>query len=265
MIQASGIVLTNKKIASSYFKIALALPQEFEAASPGQFVMVRIPGDGDTILRRPFSIHRLIMENGIFIGIEILYKVVGKGTSALAKILPRDQIDTLGPLGKGFVLPEQINNGFLVAGGIGIAPLICLVADMKKKGLDMGHLTLFLGAASRNDLLCIEEVQKSEIRLYITTDDGTCGEKGRVTGPLEKALLETPPDILFSCGPLVMLKHVAALAQRHKISCQISLESMMACGMGACLGCAVKNSYHPEKYDHVCVDGPVFDLNRFCF
>ena len=265
MIQATGKVLRNEEITPSYFKLSLSLPRAFQDAVPGQFVMVRVPGDDDVILRRPFSIHNLVVENGKFKGIEILYKVVGKGTSRLSKAGLKEEVDTLGPLGKGFVLPKQMNGCFFVAGGIGIAPLVFLMADMKKNGHDVSRMTLFLGAASKNDLLCVEEAKKMGIHVVITTDDGSFGEKNLITVPLEKALHRKPPEIIFSCGPLIMLKEVAALAQRYHTPCQISLESMMACGMGACLGCAVNNAYHPDRYDHVCIDGPVFDMRTFRF
>ena len=135
--------------APSYYKIGIELNRDFTDATPGQFAMVRIPGNGGNVLRRPFSIHQLILDNGFIKGIEILYKVVGKGTSILAKAHEGDELDVLGPLGKGFVFPENLSRCFLVGGGIGIAPLVFLVADMERKGLDMGNISLFLGIDQR--------------------------------------------------------------------------------------------------------------------
>ena len=265
MIQTMGQILWNKQVGRSYYQMGISVDEEYANARPGQFVMVRIPGDGGLLLRRPFSIHRLLFENIQFKGVELLYQVVGKGTAEMAGMRVGEEVDILGPLGKGFTIPGPINNCFLVAGGIGIAPLAFLAGVLKRKGFHMEKVSLFLGAGSKKDLLCMADFKKFGVELHITTDDGSFGEKGLVTTRLLSELNHERPDIIYACGPVLMLKQVANISKEHDIPCQISLESMMACGMGACLGCAIKNSQNKEKYDHVCVDGPVFNLSTFQF
>jgi dihydroorotate dehydrogenase electron transfer subunit len=264
MIQENAGVLSNIQVGPGYYKITFGVGEDFKKAFPGQFVMARVPNNEGAVLRRPFSIHRVVCgTNGI--DLEILFKVVGKGTTALARVKAGDQVDILGPLGKGFTVPESLGRCFLVGGGIGIAPLIFLLDRLARKGVDKSGISLFIGAASKKHLLCLDEVRKKVSQLYTATDDGSFGEKGLVTRLLETALENIHPDIIYACGPIAMLKQVAFLGNRSHVPCQISLESMMACGMGACLGCAVKNTRHLEKYDHVCMDGPVFDLENFQF
>lgn len=258
-------VLWNQQVGPSYYRIGLAPFNGLANAQPGQFIMVRIPGNAETILRRPFSIHRVVSEKNFPKAMEILYKVVGKGTDILSKVEKGEELDILGPLGNGFKIPETIATGILVGGGIGIAPLVFLISSLFQKGYDPSNFSLFLGAGTKSDLLCLEELAETGIKIYTTTDDGTFGDKAMVTDALATVLQNNCPDVMYACGPLMMLKQVAVLAKKNTIPCQISLESMMACGMGACLGCAVKNAKSNDTYDHVCVDGPVFDLNNFQF
>jgi dihydroorotate dehydrogenase electron transfer subunit len=268
MILQKMTVSRNTMIAPAHFAMGLSCEKPYENARPGQFVMVQIPQVDDLVLRRPFSICRLAYEGNRFRGITLLYRVVGKGTSKLAQLKEGDILDVLGPLGRGFDIPENIQSAFIVAGGIGIAPLLFLLSELGEKNHILKSISVFLGARSKDEILCrgeIEKMAEKGVVLHVTTDDGSLGEKNLITGPLEKCLEEKPPEMLYACGPLAMLKKVAQLAVRSGIRCQISMETLMACGMGACLGCAVNNAKHPNQYDHVCMDGPVFDLGRFEF
>jgi len=242
--------------------MGLAAGKTFGRSRPGQFVMVRIVDSGPALLRRPFSIHRLLREKRRFAGVEILYRVVGSVTRRLCACSPGEKVDLLGPLGRGFAPPPSARTHDMVAGGIGVAPILFLAEYLLEKGCDASACRVFIGGRSRNDILCMEDFESMGYRVYITTDDGTCGEQCLVTEPLRGALAETPPDILYACGPEPMLQCTADMAAAHSVACQVSIETMMACGMGACLGCAVKGRRFPDKYLHACRDGPVFDASE---
>jgi dihydroorotate dehydrogenase electron transfer subunit len=224
--------------------------------------MVRSIDQIDPLLPRPFSIHRLIKKEGVAFGIELLYKVVGKGTRELSFRQPGDYLDLTGPLGKGFTIPGKVEQVKIIAGGIGVAPMIFLVEYLKEQAHDPADLQVFLGGRSKADLLCLEEFSAFGVRVHTTTDDGSSGEHCVVTDPLDDAMAENKPDIIYACGPLEMLVCVAGIADKHRVSCQVSIETVMACGMGACLGCAVVRRNHTDTYLHACLDGPVFDINE---
>jgi dihydroorotate dehydrogenase electron transfer subunit len=254
-------VLWNEGIGADYYKIGLKCASDYSMSEPGQFVMLRI-GDMTPLLRRPFSIHRLIISDEKIIGIEILYKVVGQGTLQLSEYKPGDITDLLGPLGNGFSIPENLRNIFIVGGGVGIAPLYFLGSKLKDNGMDLANITVFIGCRSTEDLLCRGEFLDLGMNVHFTTDDGSGGEKGFITEPLEKAILQQSPDMICACGPTPMLKETARIAEKYRIPCQISIETMMACGIGACLGCVVETKENSDKYLHACKDGPVFDAGR---
>ncbi|MEA3436784.1 MAG: dihydroorotate dehydrogenase electron transfer subunit [Thermodesulfobacteriota bacterium] len=261
MIQEKNQVLWNKKVGPGYFKIGLNCKGEYSEAKPGQFVMLRLCGGIEPLLRRPFSIHRLISGNGQFQGIEILYKVVGKFTQKLSVLKKNESIDILGPLGSGFSIPKNIKRIFMIAGGMGVAPIVFLASQLKNNEVNISQCRMFLGGRSKDDILCLDDFDKLKMAVQLTTDDGSAGSKCLVTHPLEIALAERRPDVLYACGPQEMLKSVVVLAQQFAVKCQVSVETMMACGMGACLGCAVEPGEASGKYLHACLDGPVFDAN----
>jgi len=223
-------------------------------ARPGQFVMIRLSPNTDPLLRRPFSICTTRGED-LFL---ILYKVVGKGTAIMSNAGKGERLSVLGPLGMGFELPEPGRKSLLVAGGIGVAPLVFLAHSVKT------GVTFMAGYRSSNEMIPVDQVGLGRTDISIATDDGTMGHQGFVTELLESHLAgpaEDPPNI-FACGPLPMLKRIAALAVERDIPCQVSLEANMACGIGACQGCAVTASKDGNiTYYHVCRDGPVFDVN----
>lgn len=259
-VQETARVIENAIECAGHFRLGLATQGHYADALPGQFVMVRMPGRLSPLLGRPFSIHRKIEENGGFTGIQILYKVVGEGTELLTGLRAGDRVELLGPLGNGFTLPEGARRVFIAAGGIGVAPVYFLVRHLLENGIARDGCTLFLGGQSENDLLCIDDFMNVGVEsLHFTTDDGSFGERALVTAPLVRALEEKAPDIIYACGPHPMLRAVAEIAEARNIPCQISIESRMACGVGACLGCAVRPRGAEGGYRHVCSDGPVFD------
>ena len=258
-------VLYNIPVGPSCYKLGLEAGYEARTVFPGQFVMIQVSGQPEPLLRRPFSIYNAFGKEPGHQNIEVLYKVVGKGTEKLSQVNKGAEINILGPLGKGFAIPEKPGRTCLVAGGIGIAPLYFLVSRLLKNGWVGKDITLFFGAQSKPEMALIADFENLPINVQLTTDDGSFGQKGFVTDLLEIHLKQASPDVMYACGPMPMLKTVASLAGTCEISCQVSLETVMACGMGACLGCAVKNSRNTDKYAHVCVDGPVFDLKDFQF
>lgn len=259
MIQENARVLWNKNIGASYYRIGLTCDRIYSDAKPGQFVMLRLSKSAVPLLRRPFSIHRLIIKNKHIEGIELLYTVVGKGTERLSMYRKGDVLDMLGPLGNGFLVRDHFRRILIAAGGIGVAPMLFLASSLVKKNIKPSMCKVFLGARSKQDLLCEDEFSSHGIEVLISTDDGSAGDAGPVTHPMEIAVKKNRPDIIYACGPLEMLRHVIKIAEVHAVSCQISIETVMACGIGACLGCAVEIRNDSDKYLHACRDGPVFD------
>jgi len=261
MIQTFATVLHNEMVAAGYGRIGLACDGAFATSRPGQFVMLGFPDSVDPLLRRPFSIHRLIGPAPEKVGIELLYKVVGRATRRIAGLQAGEPVSLLGPLGRGFQVPAAAGRIDFVAGGFGVAPLVFLAQWLRERRPDLSGCRLFLGGRGREDLLCAEEFERLGIPVRLTTDDGSCGDQCLVTDPFAEAVEQSPPDLVLACGPQAMLACVLGIVRRHRIPCQVSIETMMACGMGACLGCAVEARRDPTRYLHACIDGPVFDAD----
>lgn len=240
--------------------MGLTAPPELGAAArPGQFVTLRFSDKSGPLLRRPFSIHGLIQDDGCFTGVDILYKKVGSFTRRLSEMSPGTSLNMLGPLGNDFEVPGSARRIWMVAGGVGVAPLVFLAQSLAEQGVDMPACSVFIGGQTQRDLVCQDRFSRLGMMVYPVTEDGSAGEKGLVTGPLERETAPRPPDLICACGPLAMLRAVAGIARKHGVACRVSLETIMACGLGACLGCAVETVGSPDAYRHVCIDGPVFD------
>lgn len=276
MLQTKAEILINKEIAPAHFKMALRMEGLKERIKPGQFLHIRAGSGYDPLLRRPISIHRASSGQSI---IEILYKIAGRGTQLMARRSKGTYLDIIGPLGNGFRVPKGQSNFILIAGGMGVAPLVGLadqLANYRKK-----TITVILGARSFDSIVCAKEFQEIGARVIIVTEDGSRGHRGLATTVLENMieqfdirktpLQEKTHDIggvtigeyapavgLYACGPLGMLQAAAKIARHYKIKAQGSFEERMACGVGACLGCAVKTQ---RGYERVCKEGPVFDLS----
>jgi len=262
MIAQDAIVKWNDPVAPGYYRMGLDCVTGFEAAQPGQFVMIRVTDAAEPLLRRPFSLLGLIREAGGLAGIEILFKVVGKGTRRLSRCRVGDHLAVLGPLGNAFLVPDNCNQLILVAGGVGVPPIRFLAQSLLEREGGLNRCVVFIGGRSQDDLVCISEFDLPGFLLDVSTDDGSRGRHGLVTQSLERTLDSALADLICACGPPAMLKAVAAIANHRQIPCQVSIEAMMACGMGACLGCAVETTDGDGHYRHVCVDGPVFDAAR---
>ena len=259
MTQQQAIIRFKNQVSPDCYHMGLECNSELIKSVPGQFVMVQV-GEGDMpLLRRPFSICGLMSGNGRPEGIELLIKVVGRGTRWLAGLGVGETLDLLGPLGHGFRVGRDEKRIYLAAGGIGVAPIRFLASDLMARGVRPENCHVFLGGRSRLDLLCMEDFQALGIAVTLTTDDGTMGDQCLITDPLEIAIRENRPDIVCACGPHGMLACIAGIVELHQVRCQLSIETMMACGMGVCLGCAVESRKQQESYLHACIHGPVFD------
>lgn len=258
-------VLWNKRLGSSYYKIGLNCGTDLFAAKPGQFVMIRLTSGIKPFLRRPFSVHGITGTKDDGRCIEILYEAVGEFTGRLLEIKAGEWLDIMGPLGKGFTLTENYSRIFIVAGGIGVAPMLFLGSYLiEKKHVDSLRIKVFIGARTKECILCRDDFYNLGLDVIVATDDGSEGNPCFITSSVEAALTESRPEIIFACGPLEMLKSVAGIAHVYGVPCQVSMESVMACGIGACLGCALEGN-DESRYLHVCKDGPVFDTRDIKF
>src|SRR3989338_257824 len=257
-------ITSNKKISPTSWEMKLTCPGIAQEAKPGQFVMVRTGNDFDAFLRRPLSIHDIKNSSSL----ELLYKVVGRGTEIMTGFKKGDNIDILGPLGNGFNAGNGLESAVLIAGGIGIAPLVFLLRSLIKKGIKKKNIHFLYGAKNKSEILCLNLIKNLGAKILIATEDGSLGEKGMINNQLEKLLRtltkEKSKTSIFASGPNNMLKGVSSVAEEYEIPCQISFEANMACGFGVCLGCAVKieNNDNGSRYKMVCKDGPVFDAGE---
>lgn len=255
MIEQDLEIVFNKRVAANTFIMGLRSSQIAAEARPGQFVMIKVGQGIDPLLRRPFSICGIRGDDLIL----IFYRVVGRGTAIMCDAREGESLSVLGPLGSGFEMPQKEEKPILVAGGMGIAPLIFLATTMEP-----GSFTFLAGFGSREEIVATDEIGLSGFDLSLSTDDGSAGHRGLVTELLENHLsgFNSGRLMVFACGPLPMLKEVAAIILDKDVPCQVSLEASMACGLGACQGCAIRRSSEQAiAYYHVCQDGPVFDVN----
>ena len=252
MIDKNIEIVFNEQVADSTFLMGLNAPEMVNAARPGQFVMIRVGPVMDPLLRRPFSICGTL--NGELL--LILYKVVGRGTALMSAAAKGDSLTVLGPLGQGFSQPRSGAQPLLVAGGIGIAPLFYLAQPLGERDLQF-----YTGYRSAAEMVPFEKVGLKAENVVTATDDGSAGYHGFVTDLLKAQRQKDSEGLaeIFACGPAAMLKKVANFSIEDGIPCQMSLEAYMACGIGACQGCALKSSHQKElTYYLVCRDGPIF-------
>lgn len=249
--QLSATVTASAQVTVDIIRLALRAPAISQAATPGQFVMVRSGAGLDPLLRRPFSISRVNDDTTL----ELLVKVIGKGTQGLAALKVGDLVDLLGPLGQGFTLADQ-GRVCLVGGGIGAAPLLFLTQKLVER-LPTNAIHVLLGARNGSEVTAMAKPFRDlDLPVQLATDDGTVGHHGLV-GELLAALTDgTTPTQVYACGPHPMLAAVARISKDKGWPCQVSTEAIMACGLGACLGCAVPRN--GGGYLHVCKQGPVF-------
>jgi len=260
MVEIEAKILLNEKVGPERYKMILSAPEIARQAKPGQFVHVRVGEGYNPLLRRPFSVHRVKGQK-----IEILYKVVGKGTDILSRKKNGEFLDILGPLGSGYRSPSdtsKISDVILVAGGIGVASLLFLAESLSVTSPELSILAI-IGAKDKDELLCEGDFKKVGCQVKVATENGTEGYRGLASDLLQKCLPlsgNRGKPLVFACGPLGMLKRMGEISKKHHLPCQVSLEEHLACGVGACLGCVVKVKGSNYTYKRVCRDGPVFDV-----
>ncbi len=254
-------VVENRALGRGNYVLGLSGCSSLAGAQPGQFVMVRGEWGRDPLLPRAFSILRTLPDGGC----EILAKAVGRGTRLLEHVAAGAPLSVLGPLGRRFPAPEATRVDLLVAGGVGLAPLLWHAEAAQAAGV--GGVELFYGARSAADLVLLDEIERSGARLHLATEDGSRGFSGRVTAALEQWLAgaakgERGAATILTCGPNPMMRAVVEIAKRHGLQCFVSVEGEMACGIGACLGCAVPLVGQERPFGYACTDGPVFDAGK---
>jgi dihydroorotate dehydrogenase electron transfer subunit len=257
----STVIERNLDLGSGNFLLEFKAARMAATMRPAQFFMIGIPGS-EALLRRPFSVCGLpgTFDDGAEESVQVLIKVVGRGTTLLSALKAGAALAVLGPLGNGFTPPSGPEvRPLVVAGGIGCAPFPALLANLSEHAIGA---TMFYGAASRHDLPLLEWFREHTAETIVTTDDGSLGRRGFVTHALLEALEAGDPKRvkIYACGPEPMLRAVAGIALERNIDCELSLEAHMACGFGACLGCVVPTRHECGKgidYKRVCVEGPV--------
>ncbi len=250
MIQECCPVRGVREVAENVYVLAFHSPLISREVRPGQFLNIKVVEGSEPLLRRPFSIYNADGQD-----LEIVFNVIGRGTTVLRAKQPGECIDVIGPLGKPFSFAgEDFDTGVLLAGGLGVAPMPLLTRGLKQAGKEV---VTFLGARTRKAVtpFYLDNV-------HLATDDGSEGHHGTVVDlarlKLDSLALRRPK--LFACGPTAMLRAVAALARETGLPCEVSLEGPMACGFGICQGCPVELDGQEKKYALMCKDGPVFDV-----
>jgi dihydroorotate dehydrogenase electron transfer subunit len=249
----------NREIGPGFYRVRVALPEPV-AVLPGQFAMVKPHGLEEPLLRRALAIHRA---DGS--AVEFIYLVLGRGLEALARAGEGDLVDVLLPLGNTYPTAPALEEGrraLVVAGGVGAPALFMLAERLVAGGADTRVL---FGGRTAGGLPGLEDFEALGCPVAVTTDDGSAGERGFVTAPLERELSGEPPErgwVVYTCGPWPMMARVAAIARERGAACHVSLEASMACGFGICVACVVEvceGSFAPPfKYQKVCTEGPVF-------
>lgn len=257
-------VIATEKLTKSIVRLRFQAPELARKAHCGHFINIRVSKTIVPLWRRPFSIHRVNREEG---WAEILFRIVGYGTSLLSELNDNDVIEFIGLLGTPYKIPAKMKNAIIIAGGLGIAPVILLCQDLLAQNISM-HL--LYGVQNKSDLCCLDDLEKLNVTYSIATDDGSIGKKGPVTDMLEEFLkvASTGSSELFACGPMPMLARIQHLCYDYQLPGQVSVETLMACGFGACMGCnlPMKTNHDTEKlYKLACKDGPVFNINDISF
>ena len=258
-INIKAKLLKKEELAKGIFKFSVQADEIINTAKPGNFIEIRVNDDIEPFLRRPISIHNMDRENGI---LEFIFQEKGKGTKILSARREGELIDIIGPLGYGTFKYSSYENLAIIGGGIGVFPLYELAKCAKSENK---NVNIYLGFRNKDLVVLEEEFKNVSNNFILTTDDGSYSQKGFAIDFLKKDIEQGKIDSLYACGPLPMLRAVRELAIEKNIPCQISLEEKMACGLGVCLGCAVKTAESPKdapEYWHVCKAGPVFEAKN---
>jgi dihydroorotate dehydrogenase electron transfer subunit len=257
-VDVEARVIRNTRLSPDYNVIALSAPEIAGATAPGQFVMVKVGRSSDPLLRRPFSVFEVLRADGAVQGLTLLSKRIGVTTSLLFDADEGDVVSCLGPLGRPFSLVDPPGEAWMVAGGVGLAPFATLAEALVDRGT---RTTLFYGARTGGELFYLDWFSSRGVRLVLSTEDGSRGDTGRVTVPLERELQRAGRGVtIYACGPEPMLEAVAKVADRHGVVSQVSVERVMGCGMGGCYSCVIplRDKRGDHHYVRSCIGGPVF-------
>jgi dihydroorotate dehydrogenase electron transfer subunit len=260
-VQVRGEILDVRR-AGAYHVLSLTAPGISENVKPGHFLTLGIGGEESSmLLRRAFAIHR-VQSRGVYGGtLDIVVGVHGKGTKWLVDRRRHDPIDIVGPLGRPFVLPKEPVSTVLVGGGYGSAPLFMLAEQLRERGC---RVDVILGAATEEKLFGALELKRLASTLTITTDDGSLGQRGRVTDVLGSLMQANDTAVVYACGPMPMLQRVAEIASDQQAYSQCAVEEAMACGIGVCMTCVlpVIGEDGVTRMLRACTEGPVFRGDR---
>lgn len=255
-------IAENRPLNNDYQLLTFSPLTHTQEPEPGQFYMIGTFGKSkarpsfedihDPLLKRPFSLFRRTRK-----GLQILFRIRGRGTAIMRELKKGSHVDVLGPLGNSYPSPPQNKTPLIIAGGIGMASLFYFAERLsrtKKKAY------ISYGVRSEKELFMVEELKRFAKELSISTDDGSCGERGCVTDSATNLLSSIPTlrsnSVIYACGPRKMLEAVSEMAKQRGIEAYLSMEEVMACGVGACLGCAVKTV---NGYKRACKEGPIFN------
>ena len=270
---STGEVLSHKKYGEAYHSLTIVAPDIGEKVRPGQFVNVRCGEHRDHILRRPFSVYRVHKRGGWASTIEIVFDIRGPGTEYLSQLRAHSTVDLIGPLGRGFALPKRRAHCLLVGGGIGATPLFFLADELRNEG---HRVDVILGARSTGLLLNAIEARRLASVCRTTTEDGSSGDRGRVTDILGETMEKCETEVVYSCGPHPMLAAVSRICAASKVPIQVAVEELMGCGYGVCMTCVMPLRRPARKvakgsgtggdgdedavyYARSCTEGPVFN------
>ena len=250
-VQGKFFITEKTAVAKQIYSFRIECPEVVKIASAGQFVHIKADG---FLLRRPISICGLDREKGL---LRIVFEVRGKGTDKLSQLNKGDFMDIIAPLGHGFTVNREYKKVVLIGGGIGTPPMLPLAEIYGDRA------TVITGFRNSGAVILQEDFGKTGAETVLCTDDGSAGVHGFVTEPLAEILEKNGADMVYACGPTPMLKKVSEICSEKNIPCEISLEERMACGVGACLGCACRIKKNGEEvFAHVCKDGPVFNAEE---
>jgi dihydroorotate dehydrogenase electron transfer subunit len=261
VIRSSCEVLSTRQVGA-YWSLTLVAPEIAEEARAGQFVEIAVPAGRAITLRRPFSIHQASRRGGWAGTLEIVFDTVGPGTEWMAGVAPHDMVDVIGPLGRGFQVPQGHAPCLLVGGGYGAAPLYFLAEELRRRGKPV-HM--IVGARDHERVFKPVEAKRLSSSLLITTEDGSVGERGLVTDSLAEVADRVHARVIYACGPNRMLRAVSEVAQSLGLPCQVAVEELMACGVGVCWTCAVPVIAKDGRgwwNLRACAEGPVFNASR---
>ena len=262
--QVTATVISNKRIGA-YHQIILSVGEVVRHCRPGNFIAIQVGGDTSRmVLRRAFAISRT-SESAQFGGtVELIVAPHGSGSKWLCSLDEGSEVDVVTPLGKSFGVPTEPANALLIGGGYGSAPLFGLADLLKSRGC---KVDMVLGASNGSKIYAPMEGKRSVNSLKIFTEDGSMGDHGRVTSQLDAIITERNIEIIYSCGPMAMLKAITEIADAHGVIHQASVEESMACGIGICMTCVlpVRGEDGVISMKRSCIDGPVMDGSSVCW